>query len=81
MMSKTELVEHARLTRALDTCIQALTKILEKHGGDWVQRDVIFGSEEFKIGIEALKEACEALGYVLEIQEPNKEAADASSEA
>lgn len=72
------LRQHICLTHALDTCVQALTKILEKHGRDWVQRDVIFGAEEFKQGMQAVKDACDALGYVLKIEQISEEAADAS---
>jgi len=72
------LAQHARLTHALNTCIQALGKILKKPYGDWVNREVIFGSEEFKIGMEALKEACDALGYILELH--GWEDADAKNE-
>lgn len=71
------LRQYTRLRQALDACIPALTRILEKHGGDWVQRDVIFGSEEFKLGMEALKKACGALGYVLDIQQRTAEIPDA----
>jgi len=67
MSNETKLVQYARLTHALDTCIQALTTILKKPYGDWVNREVIFGSENFRIAMKALKEACDALGYVLEV--------------
>ncbi len=71
-LDSAEIGQVARVTAALDTCISALTKIIEKHGKDWVTREVIFGSEEFDLGMNALKEACAALGYTLKVVQTDK---------
>lgn len=72
VLDSAEIGQVARVTAALDTCIAALTKIIEKHGKDWVTREVIFGSEEFDAAMQALKEACAALGYTLKIVQTDK---------